>query len=188
MKPAHFAVLLGLIAFAIIRLRSEPKQIGRDSRFYGSHTTAAWVVLGMIFLVIFTLFGIRAAQLNTGVSPWQATPAAPFFSYLLSLPLKPLGETVNERIEDVMVIGQIAVVMGFLVMVTYSKHLHIFVAPINVLTKRNPDGVALGGLLPMMSNGKVIELEEADPEVDTFGVAKVEDFKWTAMLDMATCT
>ncbi|TAL18940.1 MAG: (Fe-S)-binding protein, partial [Frankiales bacterium] len=32
------------------------------------------------------------------------------------------------------------------------------------------------------------ELEEADPEVDTFGVAKVEDFTWTAMLDMATCT
>ena len=182
------AVLLGLLAFAVIRLRSKPAAVGRDSRFYGSHTTAAWVVLGMIFLVIFTLFGIRAAQLNTGVSPWQETPRAPFVSYLLSLPLEPLGETVNERIEDVMVIGQIAVVMGFLVMVTYSKHLHIFVAPINVLTKRDPDGVALGGLLPMMSGGKVLELEEADPEVDTFGVAKVEDFRWTAMLDMATCT
>ena len=39
-----------------------------------------------------------------------------------------------------------------------------------------------------MSNGKVLELEEADPEVDIFGVAKVEDFRWTAMLDMATCT
>ena len=63
------AVLVGLAAFAIIRLRSEPKQHGRDSRFYGSHTGAAWVVLGLIFLVIFTMFGIRAAQLNTGVSP-----------------------------------------------------------------------------------------------------------------------
>ena len=182
------AVLLGLLAFAIIRLRSEPKQIGRDSRFYGSHTGAAWVVLGLIFLVIFTMFGIRAAQLNTGVSPWQDTPGAIFFSNVLSMITEPLGETVNERIEDVMVIGQIAVVFGFLVMVTYSKHLHIFIAPINVLTKRNPEGTALGGLMPMMSNGKVLELEEADPEVDTFGVAKVEDFTWTAMLDMATCT
>jgi Fe-S oxidoreductase len=182
------AVLLGLLAFAIIRLRSEPKQVGRDSRFYGSHTTAAWVVLGMIFLVIATMFGIRAAQLNTGVSPWQDNPGSIFFSNLLSKVIEPLGHTANERIEDVMVLGQIAVVFGFLVMVTYSKHLHIFVAPINVLTKRNPEGVALGGLLPMMSGGKVLELEEADPEVDTFGVAKVEDFKWTAMLDMATCT
>jgi Fe-S oxidoreductase len=182
------AVGLGIIVFAILRLRSEPKQVGRDSRFYGSHTTAAWVVLGLISLVIITLFGIRAAQLNTGVSPWQDTPNAIFFSNLLAQPLEPLGEEVNERIEDVMVLGQIAVVMGFLVLVTYSKHLHIFLAPLNVLTKRNPEGTALGGLLPMMSGGKVLELEEADPEVDTFGVAKVEDFKWTAMLDMATCT
>ena len=182
------AVLLGLAAFAVIRLRAKPTVIGRDSRFYGSHTKAAWVVLGLIFLVIFTMFGIRAAQLNTGVSPWQDTPGAIFFSNLLSHVLEPLGETANERIEDVMVIGQIAVVFGFLVMVTYSKHLHIFIAPINVLTKRNPDGEALGGLLPMMSKGKVLDLEEADPDEDTFGVGKVEDFTWTAMLDMATCT
>lgn len=182
------AVLLGLIAFSIIRLRAKPAAIGRDSRFYGSHNNAAALVLALISLVIVTLFGIRAAQLNTGVSPWQEDRGAIFFSNLLSKVIEPLGETANERIEDVMVLGQIAVVFGFLVMVTYSKHLHIFIAPINVLTKRNPDGDALGGLLPMMSKGKVLDLEEADPDEDTFGVGKVEDFTWTAMLDMATCT
>ena len=181
-------VLAGILAFAVIRLRSKPEAIGRDSRFYGSHTRAAWVILGMITLVIVTMFGIRAAQLNTGVSPWQDTPGAIFVSNLLAQVLEPLGVTANERIEDVMVLGQIAVVFGFLVMITYSKHLHIFLAPLNVLTKRNPEGTALGGLLPMMSKGKVLELEEADPDEDTFGVAKVEDFRWTAMLDMATCT
>ena len=35
------AVLLGIITFSIIRLRSEPKEYGRDSRFYGSHTGGA---------------------------------------------------------------------------------------------------------------------------------------------------
>ena len=35
------AVLLGIIVFAIIRLRSEPKEYGRASRFYGSHTGGA---------------------------------------------------------------------------------------------------------------------------------------------------
>jgi Fe-S oxidoreductase len=182
------AVGLGLIAFAVIRRRNEPKRRGRDSRFYGSHTRAAWVVLGMIGLVIATLFGIRAAQLAHGTSPWQETPWAPFFSKLLSLAIEPLGDTFAARLEDVMILAHIAVIMGFLVLVTYSKHLHIFTAPINVLTKRNPEGTALGGLLPMMSKGKVLDLEEADPDEDVFGVAKVEDFKWTAMLDMATCT
>ena len=182
------AVMLGIITFGVLRLLSNPATKQRDSRFYGSHTGAAWAVLGLIFLVVVTLFGIRAAQLNTGVSPWQGTPHAPFFSYVISRALHPLGLTANRRIEDVMVIGQIAVVFGFLVLVTYSKHLHIFTAPLNVLTKRIPDRTALGGLQPMMSDGKVLELEEADPDVDTFGVAKVEDFSWTAMLDMATCT
>ena len=181
-------VALGLLTFAVIRVLNAPSKKARDSRFYGSHTGPAWVILGLIFLVIFTMFGIRAAQLNTGVSPWQDNPRSPFFSYLLSLPLDRLGEQFNERLEDVMVIGQIAVVFGFLVLVVYSKHLHIFLAPLNVLVKRDPEIVALGGLLPMMSKGKVLDLEEADPDEDTFGVAKVEDFKWTAMLDMATCT
>ncbi len=182
------AVAVGLIAFAIIRLQNAPGNKHRDSRFYGSHNGAAWTVLGLIFLVVLTLFGIRAAQLNTGVSPWQDNQAAPFFSYLIAKALAPLGVPFNERLEDVMVIGQIAVVFGFLVLVVYSKHLHIFLAPLNVLTKRTLDRNALGELLPMMSKGKVLELEEADPDEDTFGVGKVEDFRWTAMLDMATCT
>ncbi len=182
------AVALGILVFAVVRLRNDPARHQRDSRFYGSHTGAAWAVLGLIFLVVLTLFGIRAAQLNTGVSPWQEHPAAPFFSFLVSKALAPLGVGTNRVIEDVMVLGQIAVVFGFLVLVVHSKHLHIFTAPLNVLTKRIPEQTALGGLPPMMSKGKVLELEEADPDVDTFGVAKVEDFTWTAMLDMATCT
>jgi hypothetical protein len=35
------AVLAGITTFAIIRLRSEPKEYGRSSRFYGSHTGGA---------------------------------------------------------------------------------------------------------------------------------------------------
>jgi Fe-S oxidoreductase/TM2 domain-containing membrane protein YozV len=184
------AVGLGLIAFAVIRKQNDPARQQRSSRFYGSHTRAAWVVLAMIGGVIVTLLLIRAAQLAHGTSPWQETPWAPFASKTISLAIEPFGETFAARLEDVMIVAHIAVIMGFLVLVTYSKHLHIFTAPLNVLTKRepDPDSTALGALLPMMSNGKVLQLEEADPDVDTFGVAKVEDFTWTAMLDMATCT
>ena len=182
------AVLLGIVTFAFLRLRQDPAKQQRDSRFYGSHTGAAWVVLTLIFFVLVTMFGIRAAQLNTGHSPWNESRRAIFASNGLAHALEPLGAHRQRLLEDVMVLGQVAVIMGFLVLVTYSKHLHIFTAPLNVLTKRYPERTALGGLLPMMSNGKVLDFEEADPEVDTFGVAKVEDFTWTAMLDMATCT
>ena len=55
------AVLLGIIVFAIIRLRSEPKEYGRASRFYGSHTGGAWLILFMIFNVIWTYALFRGA-------------------------------------------------------------------------------------------------------------------------------
>jgi Fe-S oxidoreductase len=76
--------------------------------------------------------------------------------------------------------------MGFGVFVTYSKHLHIALAPLNVLFSRRPDG--LGPLQPMRSGGKVLDFEEADPDADIFGRGKIEDFTWKGLLDMATCT
>ena len=83
-------------------------------------------------------------------------------------------------------LAQVAVVLGFLVFVTYSKHLHIFLAGLNVLFSRRPDG--LRGLEPMRSGGKVLDFEEADPDTDVFGLGKIEDFTWKGLLDMATCT
>ena len=46
------AVLAGIATFAVIRLRTSPKREGRRSRFDGSHTRAAWLVLVLIFLVL----------------------------------------------------------------------------------------------------------------------------------------
>src|SRR3989440_8975379 len=39
-------VLAGIVTFAVIRLRNNPEREGRKSRFAGSHTGAAWLVLG----------------------------------------------------------------------------------------------------------------------------------------------
>ncbi len=64
------AVLLALIYFAINRLRNAPERKSRSSRFYGSHTGPAWLILGMITLVIVTLLVYRGAQYNTGHFPW----------------------------------------------------------------------------------------------------------------------
>ena len=73
----------------------------------------------------------------------------------------------------------------FLLIVLHSKHLHIFLAPINVTFKRLPDG--LGPLLPVESDGEPIDFE--DPAEDAeFGRGKIEDFTWKGMLDFATCT
>ncbi len=177
------AVLAGIITFTVIRMRNSPKTRGRASRFLGSHTRAAWLVLGMIFLVIATLLIYRGAQINTGVFSYKH---GAFASEQVGHWLHPLGYGVNSVLEAVFILAQIAVILVFLVIVVYSKHLHIALAPVNVLFSRRPD--ALGALEPMRSGGKVLDFEEADPDTDVFGLGKIEDFTWKGLLDLATCT
>ena len=185
------AVLVGIAMFAIIRVRADPKREGRKSRFSGSHTGAAWLVLFLIFLVIATLLLYRGAQINTGDFPYAH---GAFASQIVGHWLRPLGGAANRGIETTFVLAQLAVILSFLVLVVHSKHLHIGIAPLNVLFARRrpqaPRGTpgGLGALQPMRSGGKVLDFEEADPDTDVFGRGKIEDFTWKGLLDMATCT
>jgi Fe-S oxidoreductase len=176
-------VLVALVIFTGIRISDNPGRQGRQSRFYGSHTGAAWVILAMIFGVISSLLLYRAAQINSGDFPYPAQAA--FASNALAKPLHPLGDAANQALAIVGVFAQIAVIMGFLLVVLYSKHLHIFLAPFNVFFSRRPN--ALGPLQLMYSGGKPIDFEDPG-EDDVFGVGRSEDFTWKDNLDFATCT
>jgi Fe-S oxidoreductase len=177
-------VLAGLATFTVLRIRQAPQRLDRGSRFYGSHTGPAWRILGMIFLVMLTLLIYRGAQVNTGVFPFGDRPWV-FASWLTGRALAPLGRGANDLLETVFVLANVIVIMAFLVMVTYSKHLHIALAPINVAAKRLPRG--LGALLPVESGGRPVDF--TDPgEDDLLGRGKIEDFTWKGMLDFATCT
>src|SRR6201996_2582293 len=103
-------VLVGIGTFSIIRLRSEPKEYGRSSRFYGSHTGGAWLILFMIFNVIWTDALFRGASAVTGGLPygWGA-----FFSHGMGKLMAPLGLHANEIIETVALLLHIGVALGF---------------------------------------------------------------------------
>src|ERR1700756_5297258 len=97
-------VLAGILTFTVIRLRNDPHREGRRSRFFGSHTRAAWAVIGMIFLVIATLLLYRGAQIDTGVFPYRR---GAFASQLVGHWLHPLGAGVDSVLEAVLVLGQV---------------------------------------------------------------------------------
>jgi Fe-S oxidoreductase len=176
------AVLLGIATFAVIRIAREPKKHGRDSRFYGSHTGGAWLILFMIFNVIWTYALVRGAAVNTGTLPYGN---GAFFSQLMGWILHPLGTTANAWIETIALLLHIGVMLVFLLIVLHSKHLHIGLAPLNVTFKRLPDG--LGPLLPVESKGVPVDFE--DPAEDAvLGRGKIEDFTWKGYLDFTTCT
>ena len=176
------AVLCALAVFAVIRLRQSPEREGRRSRFFGSHLGPAWLVLFMIFNVMWTLLLYRGAQINTGNFPYAH---GAFASEAVAKVLAPLGRTANDVLETVGLLLSLGVVLGFLVLVLYSKHLHIFLAPLNVAFSRRPR--ALGALLPVYSGGKEVDFEDPG-EDDKIGRGAIEDFTWKGMLDFATCT
>ena len=174
------AVLVALAVFAAIRLVNSPARRQRQSRFYGSHTGAAWLVLAYISAVMITLLVYRGAQVVTGHFPYGDSRWA-FASHTVGTWLRPLGTGTCSVIETTFLLLNIAVIMTFLVFVAYSKHLHIFMAPINVAASRRPR--ALGGL------DKTPDMDMENVTEDTvFGVGHVGEFTWKQMLDFATCT
>ena len=188
------AVLAALVVFTIIRVKNAPSRRERASRFYGSHLGAAWLTLFLISMVIVTLLIYRGAQINTGHFPFSSLtvshgprPLLPtasswaFASKVVASWLHPLGVGVNSVLEALFLLSNVAVIAGFLVFVSYSKHLHIFLAPLNVAFSRRPR--ALGGL------DKTPDMDMENVTEDTvFGVGKMEDFTWKQMLDFSTCT
>ncbi|HEX9343276.1 MAG TPA: (Fe-S)-binding protein, partial [Actinomycetota bacterium] len=171
------AVLASLLVFAAIRLRESPARRERRSRFFGSHTGQAWVILAMIAGVIVTLLLYRGARAARGTLPYGG---AAFASHAVGRLLDGLAASTLEALDHGFLLAHLAVVLGFLVLVTYSKHLHIFTAPFNVAFSRRPD--ALGPLATLK-----IDPEEMSEE-DVFGAGKIEDFKWKQLLDLVTCT
>jgi Fe-S oxidoreductase len=173
------AVLVALVVFSIIRIRNAPSRLERQSRFYGSHTGAAWITLGLIASVMLTLLMYRAAQTNVD-HDFPYTHWA-FASHAIGHLLHPLGAGTNEALSTVFVDLNVLAIVGFLVFLVHSKHLHIVMAPLNVAFSRQPR--ALGPL----DSTPLIDVENMHEDT-IFGAGKIEDFSWKQMLDFVTCT
>jgi Fe-S oxidoreductase len=176
--------LVGLATFTWIRIKNAPERLGRKSRFKGSHLSGAWITMLMIFNVIWTLFLFRGAVEARDMGTDRGYGKAAFVSYLLGKVLPDSTALIS-----VGLLLHIGIMLVFLIFVLNSKHLHIFIAPLNVMFKR-PDGLALGAVKPMMSDGKPVDLDDVEEmDEDTkLGVGSIEDFSWKGLLDMASCT
>ncbi len=142
----------------------------------------------MIANVVWTLLLTRGAQINAQqVNTTSHMPflRGAFVSQWVAGLLEPLGRSTNDVVETVALLASLAVLLGFTVFVTYSKHLHIIFSIPNVALARRPR--ALGALLPVYSGGAEVDFEDPG-EDDLMGVGKIEDFTWKGLLDFGTCT
>ena len=171
-------VLLGIVTFAVLRLRTRPARVERASRFYGSHLGAAWLILVLIAAVMLSLVVYRGAQVNTGEFPY---PSGAFLSDLVARALAPLGRGTNRTLATAFVDLNTGVIASFLVVIAYSKHLHIVLAPVNIALRRRPGRSARSASTP-----------DLDPEHMTedviIGAGEIQHLSRKQLLDLPTCT
>ena len=181
--------ILGTVGIAYlisVRLRNRP---GRGlSRFTGSTMWQGYFVEWIIVAVLVCGFLIRGFKAATGHLEYPVWAAPLSHAIGDALPAWENGATVVALIK-------IYISMTWLITISLNVTMgvawHRFLAFPNIWFKRDPAapaGSGLGALKPMMSRGKPLDFEEADPEKDQFGVAQVEQFTWKGLLDFSTCT
>ena len=165
------AVLVSIaVAFAI-------RKIQRPGRFRGSHLKEADYILYAISGIMVTILLTRGAEIALGHFPYNPdwTPV----SFATSKLFEGMSHSAQEAWDTVFLWWHSLIILAFLVYITYSKHLHIITAGINVLfTSERPKGA----LKPMDIN-----IEEMS-EDDVFGAPKLTDLSWKTLLDGMTCT
>jgi Fe-S oxidoreductase len=162
-----FLVLAGVITAFVIR------KVQRPRRFVGSHMREADLILLLIAGIVVSLFLWHASQIALGINEYPAAWAP--ISSLLALALH---HPWTPYLERAAVWVHVLFILGFLVYLPYSKHLHIFVAAINVFFGRTR---ARGRLEP-------INFETPTDADVRFGAATAADLTWKQMLDTVSCT
>ncbi|MGX1808555.1 (Fe-S)-binding protein [Nocardia sp. NPDC055321] len=177
--------VIGIVTLIIIRQLNHPRKPERLSRFSGSKFAPAYVIESIVLVEGLGMIFVKSGKIATY---GHSTTWSDFFTEQVAK-LLPASPTM------VSIFALIKLLSGALFLllvgrnVTWGVAWHRFSAFPNIYFKREADGdVALGALKPMMSGGKPIDMETADPDNDTFGVGKFEDFSWKDILDVTTCT
>ncbi|CAB4739448.1 unannotated protein [freshwater metagenome] len=200
---------LGIIALIVVRQLNHPRSQGRKSRFYGSTQWQAYFVEAFVLVESAAILFIRGAEYNLGQidsdHPEDFTRFHfPISGYVGDF-LFPAGVEGNESALEntIVVIAMIKVVLAMVWLMVISSNLtmgiawHRFTAWFNIFFKRESVGrdtdgatTALGGMKPLMNNGKPVTLDDIDDldEDSTLGVGTLEDFSWKGILDFSTCT
>ncbi|SES28263.1 (Fe-S)-binding protein [Actinokineospora terrae] len=186
MELLGVGTVVGGVALAVIRQRNHPRRADRLSRFQGSNQWQAYFVEAVVIFEGIGILGVRAGKAALGaheLPTWAAFVTNPLGQLL------PASPDLVSALAFIKLMGAMVWVYVVAKYMTMGVAWHRFSAFFNIYFKREDDGgVALGPLRPMMSGGKPLDFEEADPEKDVFGAGKVEDFTWKGWLDFTTCT
>jgi len=188
---ANVAIIVGIVAMAIRRFILLPATLTtRETTLL--HPKARFGILRDSAIVATFIF-IHNSMRFLGESSYlalqdSAIPASayrfldmpldqwqPFISSFALL-LTPLSPATLEIIEHITFWLSIGAVVAFLPYFPYSKHIHLFFAPLNFALK--PERKSIGEL-------SYINLD--DQSIEQFGAAKMKDLGWEQIMDSYAC-
>jgi len=171
------AVLFGMLALIIRRFILRPttmtarQDVFLDARARRGIRRDSAIVSLFILVHVGSRFSGESIRLAMqGADTWQ--PFATFFSRFWSgTSIQAL--TVGEHITFWLALGAI---LAFIPYFLYSKHIHLFMAPLNFLLKPERHSI-----------GELEKLDFDDEEVEQFGALHLEDLGWEQLMDAYAC-
>ena len=166
-------VLTGIVAMGVRRLFVRPKDFAFADNTPVEPEVRAGIFRDSTIVASFIIFHVgcrlmfKATQVAQQGSDWFQ-PVSSLFAVFFSATAPATLDVLNHFFWW----GALASILLFLPYFPRSKHIHIFLAPINLALKKSKPGV----LQPMD-----FENEEV------FGAAKLEDFTWPRLLDSYSC-
>jgi Fe-S oxidoreductase len=130
------------------------------------------LVVVFIFVHVGARFLGESLKIELGVREGDFMP----FASIVSLLWAPLDEGVLEVLEHLMFWLALGGILVFLPYFPYTKHAHLFMAPINYLTQ--PDRTSMG---------EMTYLDFEDEEIEQFGVNNLYHLHKTQVMDAFAC-
>jgi Fe-S oxidoreductase len=171
------AVLVGIMGMLVRRFIIRPKvlfarpeiQIQTGTRFSIMRDSA--IVVAFVTLHVTARFLGESFKLaKSAPDGWQ--PAATFVSQLWRN-WSPAALTTGELAGFFISLG---LILAFFPYFLYSKHVHLFFAPLNFLLKPERRSI-----------GELSRLDFSDESVESFGVSHLEDLGWEQLMDAYAC-
>lgn len=185
------AVLLACIFFLIRRNILKVRRFRMYEMTRWPRLDANIILVTEIALMVAILTMNAADQALQGVNPHYPDTGTLYFSSILSPLFQSLPEETLVFIERFAWWIHIVGILGFAVYITYSKHLHIFMAfPNTWFGKIEPRGrmnnmpVVTGEVKMMLGLGEA----PATAEPGKFGAKDVNDLSWNMLMGAYTCT
>ncbi len=170
-------VLLGMVALLLRRFLVRPSSllIRGDTLLHpkareGIKRDSLLVGLFILFHVGARFTGASFHVAMDGIDRWQ-----PFASFVAGF----LSSLDHDALDFGLHLSwwlALGVILAFIPYFPFTKHLHLFMAPVNYLLQ--PERLSMGELTP---------LNFEDESIEQFGAERIEDLSWTGVMDAYAC-